>query len=115
MRLTSALWVSALIRRCNGAGIAAFVTGRGAEQAGAIFIVVDRLDGSLDLYAPAPQTDFDEARPADRRFERVLERAGQEDVTARLDSEKRFDPDVWVVTIEDRDDRELFEISGGAG
>ena len=45
---------------------------RGAEEAGAVFVKVSRLDGTADVFAPAPQTAFDEARPADRVFAPAL-------------------------------------------
>ena len=72
MRLKSAIWVAAYIRRCNGEGAFAVVRRRGAEDAGAIFIKLNRLDGTAELFAPAPQTAFDDARPADRAFSRVV-------------------------------------------
>jgi hypothetical protein len=109
LRLTSGVWVAAFIRRYNGAGASAALMHHGAEEAGAIFIVVDRLDGTADLYAPAPQSSFDDARPSDRKFQRVLEDASGSDIATRLDREKRFDPDLWIVAIEDREARVLFE------
>ena len=60
MRVTSSLWVGAYVRRCFGAGAFAAVARRGAEEAGAIFVIVDRLNGTADLYGPAPQAVFDE-------------------------------------------------------
>ena len=97
------------MRRCNAAGAAVFVTRRGAAEAGAIFIVVDRLNGELDLYAPAPQAVWDEGRPEDRRFDRVVERASADVLGDRLVKEQRFDSDLWIVTIEDREDRSFLE------
>jgi hypothetical protein len=101
--------VAAFIRRCNGVGASAALMHRGAEEAGAIFIVVDRLGGAADLYAPAPQSSFEDARPSDRKFQRVLENAESGAIGARLDREKRFDPDLWIVAVEDREGRVLFE------
>ncbi|HZP20064.1 MAG TPA: DUF1491 family protein [Bauldia sp.] len=103
MRVTSAFWVAAFIRRCNAEGMPAVVMRRGASEAGAIFVVADRLDGTSDLYAPAPQSEFHEGRPGDRLFQRVAERVAGETVSARLEKEKRFDPDFWVVAVETRD------------
>jgi hypothetical protein len=109
MRVTSALWVAAFVRRCNNAGTFAVVQRRGAEEAGAIFILVDRLAGTADLYGPAPQTSFDEARPSDRRFQKIAGDATAETVDARLAKEARFDPDFWVVAVEDREGRTPFD------
>ena len=68
MRLKTALWVSAYLRRCQVEGAAAVVRRRGAEEAGAVFIRICRLDGTSDLFGPAPQSEFDAVRDADRAF-----------------------------------------------
>src|SRR5689334_24184130 len=68
MRLKTGIWVAAYLRRCNVEGIFAAVRRRGAEEAGAVFVKVNRLDGTGALYGPAPQSAFDEAQPADRLF-----------------------------------------------
>lgn len=83
---------------------------RGAEEAGAIFVTVERPDRSIDLYAPAPQTVFGE-ESGGRLFQRVLDRAATPDVSARLDRERRFDSDLWVVAIEDRDGRSFLDLA----
>ena len=75
MRVTSALWVGAYIRRCQVEGAPAVVVRKGAEEAGAILVIVDRLDGTSDLYGPAAQTAFGESRPSERLFRVMLERA----------------------------------------
>ena len=56
MRLKSGIWVAAYLRRCNVEGVFAAVRRRGAEEAGAIFIKINRLDGTAMLYGPAPQS-----------------------------------------------------------
>ena len=63
MRVTSGLWVAAYVRRCHSEGAFAVVVRRGAEEAGAITVTVDRLDGTSDLYLPAPQSVFDVGQP----------------------------------------------------
>jgi hypothetical protein len=110
MRVTSAFFVSALIRRCGTENIPAVVVRRGAEDAGAIAIIIDRLDGSSDLYLPAPQAAFGEGS-GERLFERILERALPDAIRERLERERRFDPDLWVVEIEDREGRTMFGVT----
>jgi hypothetical protein len=111
MRLKSAMWVSAYIRRCTVEGVSAVLRRRGAEEAGAIFVKVARLDGTADLFGPAPQSAFDTARPADRLFSPVV--AGQPvpemNVEERLSREVRFDPDAWIIEIEDRAGRNFLD------
>jgi hypothetical protein len=112
MRLKSGIWVSAYLRRCNVEGVFAAVRRRGADEAGTIFIKVSRLDGTAVLYGPAPQSAFEEARPVDRVFTAVAGGAtpvADADVEARLTREIRFDPDLWVIEIEDREGRNFLD------
>ena len=111
MRLTSEFWVAALVRRCFGENAFAAVVSKGSEQAGAIYIVLDRLDGTLDLFGPAPQSAFDADNAGTRLFERLLERVEREAIQARLASEARMDPDIWVVEIEDREARVFWDLA----
>jgi hypothetical protein len=102
MRVTSDFFVGVLVRKVfAGQGFAA-VSKRGAAEAGAIFVIVDRLDGTHDLYGPAPQAMFYD-QPQGRLFEKLLDEVGRQDITARLEREDRMDPDYWVVEIESRD------------
>jgi hypothetical protein len=114
MRLKSAIWVAAYVRRCNLEGAFAAVRRRGAEEAGAIFVKVNRLDGTADLFGPAPQSTFDEAHPTDRAFSRSLREqpALEGKVEERLVREIRFDPDAWIVEIEDRTGRHFLDVVG---
>lgn len=101
MRVTSGLFVAALTRRVFAEGKTAAIVRRGAEEAGAIFVVIDRLDGRSDLYGPAPQAIFEE-RPEERVFQKLIDSGTADEVTKRLARETDFDPDLWVVAIEDR-------------
>jgi hypothetical protein len=112
MRLKSGIWVAAYLRRCNIEGAFAAVRRRGADEAGAVFIVINRLDGTATLYAPAPQSAFDQAQPAGRIFTAALGGAKsvpEADVEARLAREIRFDPDVWIVEVEERAGRHFLD------
>ena len=112
MRLKSAIWVSAYVRRCHLEGAFAVVRRRGAEEAGAIFVKISRLDGTAALFSPAPQSIFEEARPGDRRFAAVTDGFVPEaDIEKRLLSELKFDPDLWIVEVEDRAGRHFLDIT----
>jgi hypothetical protein len=110
MRLKSGVWVSAYVRRCNVEGAFAVVRRRGAEDAGAIFIKVSRLDGTADVYGPAPQAAFDDG-PIDRAFSPALKSmpAPEADAEAYLARQVRFDPDMWIVETEDRAGRHFLD------
>jgi hypothetical protein len=109
MRLKSGIWVAAYLRRCQVEGAAAVLRRRGAEDAGAIFVKVSRLDGHADLYGPAPQSAFDEARPSERAFSLALGEKPESDIEAYLTRQTRYDPDLWVVEVEDRTGRHFLD------
>lgn len=111
MRLKSAIWVSAYLRRCFVEGVFGAVRRRGAEDAGAIFIKVSRLDGTADLYGPAPQAVFEKAQPAERAFSPCLKSlpVPEADIESYLARQIRFDPDLWIVEIEDRVGRHFLD------
>jgi len=112
MRLKSAIWVSAYLRRCGVEGAFAAVRRHGADEAGAVFIKVSRLDGTAVLYSPAPQAAFDEGQPMERMFSAVLggeAPVSEADIEARLTREIKFDPDLWIVEVEDRAGRHFLD------
>lgn len=111
MRLTSDFWVGAYVRRCFAEGAYAVVARRGAPEAGAIFVRVDRLDGTSDLYGPAPQSFFDTESSGERRFECLGEGLSGLDVAEKFEREARMDPDFWVVEIEDRQGRHFLDLA----
>jgi hypothetical protein len=112
MRLRSDIFVSAYVRRRNGENAFAVVRRKGAAEAGAIFVCVDRLDGTADLYGPAPQAMFDEARP-ERLFQKLTaDGATPADVSARLEKELRFDGDAWVIDVDDRAGEARLDLVG---
>lgn len=111
MRLKSGIWVAAYLRRCRVEGAFAVLRRRGAEEAGAIFIKVNHLDGAADLYGPAPQAAFDDAQPSDRRFSPCLKTlpAADGEIESYLAREVRFDPDIWIVEVEDHAGRHFLD------
>ena len=110
MRLTSQIWVSALVRAETGAGAFAAILRKGAAEAGAIFVVHNRLDTTYSIYAPAPQSFFEEGDVSDRRFERVVEGVGEDEMRTYLDRQIAFDPDCWIVEIERRDTPDFLTV-----
>jgi hypothetical protein len=111
-RLRTDFFVAALRRTAEGAGAFVSIARRGAEEAGAVFVVVDRLDGRLDLYGPAPQSVFYEVgQPSDRLFSLLLADASAEATHSRMEQEMRFDPDLWQIDIEDRQGRPFLDLA----
>ena len=109
MRLKSELWVKAYIRRCSSAGSPAVVVRRGDADAGVILIRIARLDGSGDLYGPAPSGYVADEGGGDRSFVALATKAPDADIEKRLTSEIRLDADLWVIEVEDREGRSFLD------
>lgn len=99
MRVTSDLFVSALVRRVFGSGGYAAVTRRGSFEAGAVFVTVRDRSGTITLHAPAAQADYRDEGADERRFA-VVASGDDEAIEARIQKELRFDQDIWVVEVE---------------
>ena len=115
MRLKSGIWVAAYLRRCATEGAEAVLRRRGAEEAGAVFVKVARLDGTAEVFAPAPQSAFDEASPSDRVFAPALkvQPVPEADAEAYLARQIKFDSDCWIVEVEDRAGRNFLDLVVG--
>ncbi len=111
MRLKSGVWVSAYVRRCYVEGVFAVVRRRGAEEAGAIFIKVNRLDDTADIYGPAPQAAVVDDGTIDRVFIAAMKTMPAPDTEAEayLARQIRFDPDLWIIETEDRAGRHFLD------
>ena len=107
MQLRADIWVAAYLRRAGVEGVFATLRRRGAAEAGAIYIVVDRLDGRVAIYEPAPSSD------GERRFIRMHKDEWIEPVEAeaRLQKQLRFDPDIWIVDLENRDGSHWLDLA----
>ena len=115
MRLKSSIWVAAYVRQCHLEGAFAVVRRHGAEEAGAIFVKISRLDGSAALFGPAPQSAFAEAHPSERRFVSCLAKGfvPEADVESRIARELNFDSDIWLIEVEDRTGRHFLDTIAG--
>jgi hypothetical protein len=103
VRLKSAIYVQALIRRCEVAGAAAYLVRRGAEEAGAVFIKINRLDGTCTVLSPA-------RRGEERIWTRPIGEGADDSRAAEYFAKQiRIDPDVWIVEIEDREGRAFVD------
>lgn len=95
-RLKAGIFVRALIRRVAVEGASAFVVKHGAEEAGAVILTVARLDGTVlvlnQVRDGAGQLVW--SRPLG---DWVAEPRAQAWCARQCD----FDPDLWIVEIED--------------
>ncbi|KPN63991.1 DUF1491 family protein [Aliiroseovarius crassostreae] len=105
-RLTADVWVSAYLTRLRLAGIPAFVTRKGDVTAGAVLVKLNTLDGRAVAY----QRSFD-LMTGERAWV-VLSEGEERDVDAALARQKSFDPDLWVIEVEDKSGRHLLDEPG---
>ncbi|MCY4239699.1 MAG: DUF1491 family protein [Rhodospirillaceae bacterium] len=96
-RLKASIWVDAEIRRCRAVGIDAYLVRRGDEHAGAILIKHNRFGNDCIVYTPTTSADGSRAWSLGTGVEPVLEA----DADAYIARQRKFDPDLWVIEIED--------------
>ncbi len=116
MHLRADIWVAAYLRRCGVEGAPAVLRRRGAAEAGAIFVKVDRLDGSTAVYGPAPQSELAERDGIDRLWMRLHKEPWIDPASAeeRIRREMKFDPDLWLIEVEDRKGRCFLDLADHA-
>lgn len=105
-RLTAEFWVQAYLKRLQLMDIPAFVTRRGDATAGAVLVKLNTLDGQ----ASAWQRSFD-LMSGERKWV-VLTEGIETDVDTAIQKQASFDPDLWVIEVEDRDARHLLDQDG---
>jgi hypothetical protein len=108
MRVKSEIWVQAYLRRCQGEGASVVVARRGDEHAGAIYICINRLDGTVKLYGPAPAGL--EASDIERRWVSCFaaNHVSEAEGASYLARQQSFDPDIWIVEVEDKTGRHFL-------
>jgi len=108
MRLKSEIWVRAYLRLCQGHNVPVVIVQRGDAAAGAIFICIDRLDGTVCVYGPAP-AGLTESE-TDRRWMSCFgpRPASVAEADGYLARQLEFDPDLWIIEVEDRAGRHFL-------
>ena len=105
-RLTSEIWVAAYLTRLRLATIPAFILQKGDATAGAVMVKLNTLDGNAACY----QRSFD-LMSGERRWV-VLAEGDEAEVDASIGKQRGFDPDLWVIEIEDRTGRHMLDEPG---
>ncbi len=105
-RLTAQFWVQAYLARLRLNEIPAFVVAHGDDTAGAVLVKLNTLDGK----AVAFQRSFDLMTGERRWIE--LASGSEADVDVMIARQRRFDPDLWVIELEDRQGRHLLDEAG---
>lgn len=94
-RLKTSLWVEAHIRRCFADDCPAFVLARGDADRGGVLLKLDRFDAGVSLYERT--LDFD----GKRAWRQLAAGVDAADAAERVARKRQFDPDLWVIEIED--------------
>jgi hypothetical protein len=103
-RLKAGIFVRAVIRRAEVAGAAAFVVRKGSEEAGAILLKISRLDGNCVVLSQARRGE------GELVWVNPLGDAADDAAAAKyFEKQMRFDPDLWIVEIEDREGRTFVD------
>ena len=103
MRLTADIWVSAYLTRLRLIAVPAFIVQRGDSTAGAVLVKINTLAGQACCY----QRSFD-LITGDRKW-MVLVDGPEPDVDASITKQCSFDPDLWVIEVEDKQGRHLLD------
>ena len=106
MKLTADIWVSAYLTRLRLSEIPAFIVQKGDATAGAVLIKLNTLDGQACCY----QRSFD-LMTGDRKWV-VLVDGAERDVDSSVAKQCSFDPDLWVIEVEDKQGRHLLDEPG---
>jgi hypothetical protein len=103
-RLKAGIFVRALLRRAEVAGASAYVARKGNEEAGAVILQISRPDGTCLVLNQARAGDGQLvwARPLGDWTQAPRAKAW-------FDKQVRFDPDLWIVEIEDREGRAFVD------
>ena len=106
-RLTARFWVDAYLTRLRLADIPAFVTARGDATAWAVVVKLNRLDGTGAAFSRSWNPGA-----AGGHIWTPLADGPEAEVDAALARQRRFDPDLWVIEVEDRAGRTLLDEPG---
>lgn len=105
-RLTAEFWVHAYLARLRLYDIPAYVVAHGDDTAGAVLVKLNTLDGQAQLF----QRGFDLMSGA-RKWE-VLAEGDELAVDEASSRQRSFDPDLWVIEVEDQQGRHLLDEPG---
>lgn len=106
MRLTARVWVDAYLTRLRLQDIPAFVVAHGDDTGGAVLVKLATLDGKAQAF----QRSFDILTGA--RQWMTLAEGDESQVDAAITRQRGYDPDLWVIEVEDRQGRHLLDEPG---
>ncbi len=105
-RLATGIWVSAYLMRLSQEGIHAHVVRKGDGTAGAVAVKVALMNGRASFFTRGYGADGKLA------WQAQIEGAGEEEVDAALARQRGYDPDLWVIEVEDPRGQHMLDAPG---
>lgn len=104
-RLQTALWVQAHVKRADLSGIAMVVLRKGDAEAGSVLVKLNRREAGCMVLSQSRTPEGELVFMRGTGPELVPE----EEADAYIARQLRYDPDIWVLEIDDRDGRHPFD------
>ena len=104
-RLQTALWVQAHVKRADLAGIPMVVLRKGDAEAGSVLVKLNRREAGCVVLSQSRTPEGELVFMRGTGPEAVPE----EEADAYIARQLRYDPDIWVLEIDDRDGRHPFD------
>jgi len=104
MSVKSDIWIQAYRRRCELNAMPCVIVRKGAPEAGTIYICIRVDDDNVWLMGPpaGPSLNDDGDRMFEARFPTAVPQGEVDEYLAR---QAGYDPDIWVIEVEDREGR----------
>ena len=105
-RLPTDLWIQAHLARLSGKGVPVVVLKRGDKNSGIVIITINRIETGVDIFIQ--QRDLS----GNLIWQPALDgrRVQYSEAKAFIKRQAKYDPDIWIVEVEDREDHSLLEI-----
>lgn len=100
-RIRSYIRASALIRQAGAGGAFAAISRKGDRDSGIVLVKVATLDGQAALYSPENSFEGESGY-------RLTASGPEREIDEKISKRAQFDPDIWVVEIEDKHGRHFL-------
>ena len=103
INLKSEFWVKAYLKRLSLEGISGFVVRHGDDDAGELLIKISTLDGNAKLFQREYNLD------TGYRIWNCTFSGAEKDADTSIKTQSGFDPDLWILEIEDVQGRHFLD------
>lgn len=105
-RMPTDIWIQAHVARLSSKGVPVVVLKRGDKNSGIIIVKINRIETGVDIFMQERDLsgNFIWQPALDGR------RVEEPEAASFIERQAKYDPDIWIVEIEDREDHNLLEI-----